>query len=48
MSDRETFNKLVKLLSGGGTLVLRQLLEKYSTPLRFNDYMNNKIKTEIL
>ena len=39
MSERENFNKLIQLLSGGGTLVLRQLLEKYSAPLRFVDYI---------
>ena len=39
MSERENFNKLIQLLSGGGTLVLRQLLEKYSAPLRFVDYV---------
>ena len=39
MSEREYFNKLIKLLSGGGTLVLRQILEKYSSPLSFVDYV---------
>ena len=39
MSEREYFNKLVKLLSGGGALVLRQLLEKYSSPLSFVGYV---------
>ena len=39
MSEREYFNKLIKLLSGGGALVLRQLLEKYSAPLSFVDYV---------
>ena len=39
MSERENFNKIVRLLSGGGTLVLRQLLEKYSAPLSFSDYV---------
>ena len=39
MSEREYFNKLIKLLSGGGALVLRQLLEKYSAQLSFVDYV---------
>ena len=39
MSEREYFNKLIKLLSGGGALVLRQLLEKYSAPQSFDDYV---------
>ena len=39
MSEREYFNKLIKLLSGGGTLVLRQILDKYSAPLSFVDYV---------
>ena len=45
MSERENFNKLIKLLAGGGTLVLRQLLEKYSAPLSFSDYVyQNQVK----
>ena len=39
MSEREYFNKLIKLLNGGGTLVLQQILEKYSAPLSFDDYV---------
>ena len=39
MAEREYFNKLIKLLSGGGALVLRQLLEKYSAPQSFVDYV---------
>ena len=39
MAEREYFNKLIKLLSGGGALVLRQLLEKYSAPLSVVDYV---------
>ena len=39
MSEREYFNKLIKLLSGGGALVLRRLLEKYSEPQSFADYI---------
>ena len=39
MSEREYFNKVIRLLSGGGTLVLRHLLEKYSAPLSFSEYV---------
>ena len=39
MSERENFNKVIRLLSGGGTLVLRHLLEKYSAPLSFSEYV---------
>ena len=39
MLECEYFNKSIKLLSGGGALVLRRLLEKYSEPLSFSDYI---------
>ena len=39
MSDSENFNRVVRLLAGGGTLGLRRLLEKYSAPVSFFDFI---------
>ena len=39
MSESENFNRLVRILARGGTMVLRKLLEKYSAPLSFADFI---------
>ena len=39
MSESENFNRLVRILARGGTMVLRKLLEKYSAPLSFSDFI---------
>ena len=39
MSEAINFNRIVVLYSGGGSMVLRRLLEKLSEPLTFSDYM---------
>ena len=41
MSESENFNRLVVLISKGGEIVVRKLLEKYSNPLSFSDYLFN-------
>ena len=39
MSESENFNKIVRLLARGGTMVLRNLLQKYSPPVPFCDFL---------
>lgn len=39
MSESNNFVRLVVLYSRGGTMVLNKLLEKYSKPNKFSDYM---------
>ena len=39
MSDSDNFNRLIRLLASGGTMVIRRHLEKYSYPVTFKDYI---------
>ena len=39
MSESENFNRLIRLLARGGTMVLRRVLEKHSAPLSFSEYI---------
>ena len=45
MSESEDFNRLVVLISKGGEMVVRKLLEKYSNPMTFSDYIYNNQAT---
>ena len=45
MSDSENFNRLIRLLARGGTITIRKSLDKYSTPVKFADYIyQNQMK----
>ena len=39
MSESSNFNRLIQLLAKGGTMVLRQVLEKCTAPLTASDYI---------
>ena len=39
MSESSNFNKLVKLLAGGGALVLKRAISKWMAPLTFSEYI---------
>ena len=39
MSESSNFNKLVKLLAGGGALVLKRAISKWIAPLTFSEYI---------
>ena len=39
MSESSNFNRLVKLLARGGSMVIKQVINKYSAPLTFSDYI---------
>lgn len=41
MTEAENFSRLVRLLAKGGTRCMRTLLNKYSKPLEFMDYLYN-------
>ena len=41
MFDSENFNKIAVLVSKGGAMVVRKLLEKYSHPTSFSGYLCN-------
>ena len=41
MTEAETFNRLIRLIAKGGTIVIRELLNKYSPHKKFMDYLYN-------
>ena len=41
MTEAENFNRLVRLIAKGGTMVIRELLNKYSPHKKFMDYLYN-------
>ena len=45
MSESDNFNRSIRLLAKGGTMVMRRILDKYSDPLSFSDYIyQNQMK----
>lgn len=39
MTEAENFSKLLRLIAKVGTMVIRELLHKYSSPMKFMDYL---------